>query len=287
MKIGMNLLLWTAAATEKHIPLMRKIKTWGFDGVELPMFSTEGSPWEKLAKELDSLKLGRTVVTVLPPGTNLIGEKATERKAAIKHLKGCLDACVTLGAEALCGPLYSPVGRLVGRGPNKDEQAWCIEGLSIVGEHAKKTGVKISIEPLNRFETYFVNTQVDAAKIVKAIKNPMVGHMYDTFHANIEEKYLGDAVRAGGKCINHVHISANDRGTPGEDHVPYVETFSALKSIGYDSWLTIEAFGSWLPDLAGATCIWRKMSPSEEHVAKVGIKTIKDNWKKAKAGKAK
>jgi D-psicose/D-tagatose/L-ribulose 3-epimerase len=287
MKVGMNLLLWTGAATEKHIPLIRKIKSWGYDGVELPMFSPDSSPWEKLAKEMDKLGLGRTVVTVMPKGANLIGENASERAAGVAHLKVCLDAAKIVGADALCGPIYSPVGRLVGRGPNKQEEKWCVEGLKAAGEHAKKVGIPLSIEPLNRFETYFVNTQVDSARIIDAVKNPMVGQMYDTFHANIEEKNLTEAIKKGGKRINHVHISANDRATPGEDHIGYAETFAGLKSIGYDGWLTIEAFGSWLPDLAGATCIWRKMAPSEEHVAKGGLKTVREGWKKARAEKGK
>lgn len=285
MKVGMNLLLWTGAATEKHFPLLRKIKSWGFDGVELPMFSPDGSPWVKLGKELDKLGLGRTVVSVLPPGANLISEKASEREAAVRFLNACLDASVVVGAEALAGPIYSPVGRLVGRGPTKQEEKWCVEGLKEVGKQAKKTGVRVSIEPLNRFETYFVNTQADSARIIDAVNNPMVGQMYDTFHANIEEKDITAAIRKGGKRITHVHISANDRATPGEDHIDYAEAFSALKSIKYDGWLTIEAFGSWLPDLAGATCIWRKMAPSEAHVAQGGLKTVRDGWKKAKASK--
>ncbi len=278
MKVGMNLLLWTGAADESHLPLLESIKKWGFDGVEFPMFSAEGSPWELLAAKCDELGLGRTAVTVLPSGTNLISEDATERAAAVAHLKACIDSCVVLGAEALCGPLYSPVGRLVGRGPVPAEKERAIAGLKEAGAHAAEKGVKLSIEPLNRFETYFLNTQADAADLVRAIGMESVGEMFDTFHANIEEKGLAEAVKAGGKCINHVHISANDRSTPGDDHIDYDSSFGALKEIGYDGWMTIEAFGSWIPDLAGATCIWRTMAPSEEYLATNGLKMIRETW---------
>ena len=104
MKVGMNLLLWTGSADESHLPLLEKIKAWGFDGVEFPMFSADSSPWTKLAAKCDELGLGRTAVTVLPGGANLIGENEAERKAAVAHLKACIDSCVTLGAHALCGP---------------------------------------------------------------------------------------------------------------------------------------------------------------------------------------
>ncbi len=281
MKLGMNLLLWTGAASDEHLPLIRDIKTWGYDGVEFPMFAADGSPWGIFAKELDALGLGRTAVTVMPPGTNLISDDAAERAAGLEHLKRCVDSCVVLGATALCGPIYSPVGRLVGRGPNDAERARCIEGLKALGAHAKGSGVAISYEPLNRFETYFVNCQADAAAISAAIGMDNVGHMYDTFHANIEEKGLAEAVATGGKWINHVHVSSNDRSTPGEDHIDYATTFAALKKIGYDGWLTIEAFGMWIPDLAGATCIWRKMAPSEEHIARQGGKFTRALWEKS------
>jgi D-psicose/D-tagatose/L-ribulose 3-epimerase len=280
MKVGMNLLLWTGSADESHLPLLEKIKAWGFDGVEFPMFSADSSPWAKLAAKCDELGLERTAVTVLPAGCNLIGEAAGERAAAVAHLKACIDSCVVLGAQTLLGPLYSPVGRLVGRGPVPEEFDRAVAGFKEVGAYATEKGVDLSIEPLNRFETYFLNTQADAAKLVKAIGVKSVGEMYDTFHANIEEKGLAEAVKAGGECINHVHISANDRATPGDDHIDYDSSFKALKEIGYDGWLVIEAFGSWIPDLAGATCIWRTMAPSEEYLATNGLKMIRQKWGK-------
>lgn len=277
----MNLLLWTASAGEDHVALMKQIKGWGFDGVELPMFSASGSPWKLLATTLDDLGLGRTVVTVLPQGANLIGEVAAERQAGVNHLKACVDACLEVGATSLCGPIYSPVGRLVGRGPTEQEWNWCVEGLHAAGQHAKQAGVTLGIEPLNRFETYFLNSQADSSRLVDAVGLSSVGHMYDTFHANIEEKNIAQAIKDAGKRICHVHISANDRATPGEDHIAYGETFSALKTISYDGWLTIEAFGGWLKDLAGATCIWRKMAPSEEHVARNGGTFVRKAWAEA------
>jgi D-psicose/D-tagatose/L-ribulose 3-epimerase len=274
----MNLLLWTGSASREHVPLLEKIKLWGFDGVEFPMFAADGSRWSELAQACNDSGLGRTAVSVLPRDTNLIGDNAAERRGALEHLKRCVDACVELGADALCGPIYSPVGRLVGRGPTEQERAWCVEGLQHLGRHAQGCGVKISVEPLNRFETYFLNCQRDARALVDAVATDGIGILYDTFHANIEEKNVTEAIQFAGKRINHVHVSANDRATPGEDHIDYATTFETLKGIGYDGWLVIESFGMWIPDLAAATCIWRKMAPSEEHVAREGLKFIRSKW---------
>ena len=278
MRVGMNLLLWTAAAGEEHLPLLEKIKQWGFDGVELPMFSIEGSPWAKLGAHLDDLGLGRTAVAVLPDGANLIGEEAAERSAAVDFLKQCVDSCAVLGAETLVGPIYCPVGRLVGRGPDDEERKRAAEGLRSVGEHAEAAGIAVAVEPLNRFETYFLNCQADGAALIDEVGLSSVGLLYDSFHANIEEKSIAEAIRTGGARINHVHVSANDRATPGEDHIDWSETFAGLKSVGYDRWLTVESFGTWLPELTGATCIWRKMAPSEEHVARESASFIRRMW---------
>ena len=279
MKTSMNLLLWTAAAGEEHIPLVKKIKEWGFDGVELPMFSVDGSPWTIYAELLEDLDLGASAVAVLPQDSSLIGESKEERQRAIDFLKGCIDSCVEVGAHTLCGPVYHPVGKLAGRGRTPDEWSRCIEGLKTVGIHAQEAGVTVAVEPLNRFETYFLNSQADGAALAKAVGVPSVGVLYDTFHANIEEKGVADAIDAVGPHIALVHISANDRATPGEDHVHWRETFDALKKTGYNGWLVIEAFGEWLPELAGATCIWRKMAPSAEHIAREGLRFIKESTK--------
>lgn len=278
MKIGMNLLLWTAAADESHFKLLEDLKEWGFDGVEFPMFAPDCSPWGAFKAHLDDLGMSSSAVVVLPEGASLIDEDAASQQAGVDHLKASIDSCVEVGADTLAGPIYHPVGALIDRGPNDDERKRCAENLQKVGEHAEGSGVTISVEPLNRFETYFLNCQSDAAALIDDVGRDNVGILYDTFHSNIEEKRIGDAIHVGGKRINHVHVCSNDRGTPGEDHILWDENFGALSEIGYDGWLTIEAFGAWLPELAGATCIWRKMAPSEEHVARNGLRHIQHNW---------
>lgn len=278
MKIGMNLLLWTAAPDESHFPLLDKIKGWGFDGVELPMFAPDASPWNAFRRKLEDLGMSSTVVCVLPEDASLIADDAGARKRGVDTLKACIDACRELGADTIAGPIYHPVGALAGRGPNDDERQHCVDCLVQVAEHTGDDGPRISIEPLNRFETYFLNAQQDAADVAEAVGHPSIGILYDTFHANIEEKDPAGVIHQVGRHINHVHISANDRATPGEDHVDWPTTFANLKAIGYDGWLTIEAFGAWLPEIAGATCIWRKMAPSEEHIAEKGAAFVRNSW---------
>lgn len=278
MKVGFNLLLWTGGVTEEHLPLLAKIKSWGAEGVEIPIFDPAGSPWKKIAAELDNLGLERTAVAVPPPGTNMIGDDAAERASAVEYMKRMIDACNEVGVTCVGGPVCSPVGRLVGRGPSEDERKRAAEGLRAAGEYAAQHGVTIAVEALNRFETYILNTMEQASALIDMVGLDNVGHMYDTFHANIEEKDSAAAIKASGKRIKHVHISACDRGTPGDDHIDYLSVMKALKSIGYDGWLTIESFGHSLPELAGATCIWRQVAPSDEYCVKNGVAFTKKTW---------
>jgi D-psicose/D-tagatose/L-ribulose 3-epimerase len=283
MKVGINLLLWTAAADESHLPLIEKVKRWGYDGFELPMFDPDCSPWKELGAEGDNLGLERTAVTIMSEGANPVSPDPAVRRAGLEHLRRCIDRCVEGGIRALTGPMYSPCGRLVGRGRSEDEFQWTVEVMSRAADYAEEAGVDLAVEPLNRFETYVFNSVDDAARLVDAVGKPRLGLLYDTFHAQIEEKDQASAIRRAGRRIRHVHISENDRSTPGAGAVPWGKVFPALKSVGYDGGLTIEAFGRALPEIAAATCIWRPMFESEEQLARDGLRHVRDSWDAAVA----
>ncbi len=191
--------------------------------------------------------------------------------------KKTLDCCAACGVEALIGPYHSALGYFSGAGPTKDEWKWGVESMRAMAEHAGKVGVRLGVEPLNRFECYLLNAQEDAAKFVREVGHPSCGMMYDTFHANIEEKCSPTAIRAIQDVLFHVHISENDRSTPGKGDIKWSEVFDALVEVGYDHWLTIEAFGLALPELAAATKIWRRMFADELQLAEEGLAFVKKN----------
>jgi D-psicose/D-tagatose/L-ribulose 3-epimerase len=279
MKIGMNLLLWTDQADAETVkPLANAIKEWGFDGVELPFFAIEPDAAAKTGKVLDDLGLGRTAVTVRGPDDDPMSADASVRKAGIDAMKAVIDSCEAAGVETLVGPFHSALGQFSGAGPTMDEWERAVESAREVVDYANAKGVAISFEPLNRFEIYLLNTVADAARFVADVGLPNCGLLYDSFHANIEEKSPLEAIRAGKGAINHVHISENDRSTPGSGGVNWRENFEGLKEIGYDGWLTIEAFGQALPALIPATKIWRRMYESEEQLARDGLAFIRREW---------
>lgn len=275
MKYGFNLLLWSANIDESLFPVLENLKSWGYDGVELPVFDFTIARYQQIGKKLDELGLGRTAVTVCTSEENPISPDAAKRKAGLARLRQAIDACAAAGVTHLCGPIHSALGEFTGQGRTADEWKWGQEILAQAADHAKANGVILTVEYLNRFECYFLNCAEDTARFCREVNHSHLKMMYDTFHANIEEKSPSGAIKACADQMVHVHISENDRSTPGEGGVNWDDNFAGLKEVGYDGWLVIEAFGLALPELAAATKIWRRMYPSEEHLAREGLKFMK------------
>ena len=278
MKYGMNLLLWTTDVNEEHYPILESLKGMGYDGVELPIFDMDVDKFTAIGKQLDAVGLERTAVTVCTGEENPISPDEKIRKAGLERLKKAIDVCQVAGVTHLCGPIHSALGEFSGAGATEDEWAWGKEILAKAADHAQAANVTLVCEYLNRFECYFLNCAADAARFCREVNHPHLKMMYDSFHANIEEKDIAGAIRECADQTVHVHISENDRSTPGEGNVDWDTTFATLKETKYDGWLMVEAFGLALPDLAAATKIWRRMFPTEEYLAENALKFMKTRW---------
>jgi D-psicose/D-tagatose/L-ribulose 3-epimerase len=267
MRFGMNLLLWTGELNDALMPALEMLKRIGYDGVEIPVFNTSLN-YADWGRRLNDLGLQRTAVTVRGVDDNPISSDSSARQRGIEGTMRVLDCCAAAGATHLVGPYHSALGHFTGKGATADEWKWGVESMRKVAEHAGKVGVILGVECLNRFETYLLNTHADAAKFVREVGHPACGMMYDTFHANIEEKSISLAIHGCADVLCHVHISENDRSTPGKGNVRWKENFDTLREIRYNGWLMVEAFGLALPELAAATKIWRRMFESEEQLAR-------------------
>lgn len=276
MKTGMNLLLWTTHVTEEQDAVLEQLKEVGFDSVEVPIFDTSDlKPYERLGKRLEALGLTATAVTVMNEVANPISADASIRAAAAAYLDRVLECGEAFGCEVLCGPLHSALGVFSGEGPTDEEFRRGVETLQAVAEKAQARKIKLAIEYLNRFEIYLLTTAAQTAKFVKAVDHPYCKMMYDSFHAHIEEKNQATAIAACSSEIIHVHISENDRGTPGTGQVHWDDVFAGLKQAKYDGYITIEAFGRALPALAAATKVWRDLFPDSMGLCRDGLAFMK------------
>jgi D-psicose/D-tagatose/L-ribulose 3-epimerase len=279
MKIGMNLLLWATHVTEEHYPHLEKIKSTGFDGVEVPIFGGDNAHYRKLGTKLDELQLKASTVTVATPEASAISPDPAIRKAATERLKTIVRQSAILGADVLCGPFHQALGVFSGTGPTEEEFKHAAEVHRAVADEAQREGVVLAIESLNRFECYFLNTMASAAAHVRRVDHPNFKALFDTFHANIEEENLPKAFSENVSEIAHVHVSNNDRGIPGRGHIDFQTIFQAIKLSGYDGWLTIEAFGRALPELVEPTRVWRDFFKQPDDVVTEGYKFIRETWK--------
>ena len=283
MKTGFNLLLWTTHVTAEHTAILKGIKKAGYDTVEIPVF--EGTPeyFARLGGLLDELGLERSAVSVIGPSAkNPLSADKAARVAAVDYVKWVIDCTEALGAQMIVGPMHSEIGYFSGHGPTAAERKRGISFHRRVGDYAAKKDVRFALEALNRFECYFLNTMAQLSDYLDEVDHPAIKALYDTFHANIEEKDPIAAIRTIKKHMIHVHISENDRGTPGKGHVPWEATYKALRAAKYDGWLTIEAFGRALPALAAATRVWRDFFPTRDGVYIEGLKQMKTGWARAK-----
>jgi len=276
MRFGMNLLMWTDTLSDAMLPLLDELKEIGYDAVEVPCFDLDNlDNYAKWGKRFDELGLARTGTAVRGPEENMISPDAAIRRKGVEANKRNVDCCAAAGCEVMAGPFHSALGCFSGKGPTEDEWKWGVACMRDVAEHAASAGVVLGVEYLNRFECYFLNTAADGARFVREVDHPNCKMMYDTFHAHIEEKSIPAAIRSLKNCLVHVHISENDRSTPGAGNVRWDANFDALHEIGYDNLLVIEAFGLALEKLVPATKIWRRMYQSERQLATDGLAFMK------------
>jgi D-psicose/D-tagatose/L-ribulose 3-epimerase len=277
MRFGINTFLFTSPFTNESTALFKNFKAWGFDSVEIAVEHESHIDAAYVKSELDRHGLvAGTFCGAFGPGRDLRGSEQ-EQEACIEYVHHLLDAAVTLDSPTLVGPVYSAVGRaeFVPKIERKAQWKLVVKNLKKVCRYAEKKGKKIAIEPLNRFETDFINTCDQAIQMVKDVGSPALGIHLDTFHMNIEEKDPSAAIRRAGKMLYHLHACGSDRGTPGNDHIDWKGIAAALKRIGYKHDVVIESFTPDVLVIAKAASIWREMEPNKNDIAIQGVKFLK------------
>jgi D-psicose/D-tagatose/L-ribulose 3-epimerase len=268
-KLGINLMVWSGQVGPHELRLLPMIKEMGYDGVELPLFDITALDIPAIRAMLAQTGLECTVSTALPAGLSLIDEDAAGE--AIAWLRQIVEAAAGLGSPLVCGPLAVPVGEQRGRRYTDAEWACGVRALRQVSATAEDLGVTLAFEPLNRFETFLLNTAADGVRLAQEVDSPAFGLLLDTFHMHIEEKSTPDAILHSAGHIKHFHASENDRGVVGTGQVVWPRVFNALQGTGYRGWIVVESFNSVIPELAGATCVWRSLAESPEALARESL----------------
>ncbi len=266
---------WSAAVSEALYPTLERLKKIGYDGVEFYMGGEDPAAYRRMGDFTKSIGLETTSVITLGPENNPVSESVLVREKALDRIKWAVDRAVDLNAGLICGPFHSAHTVFANRPASEAEYARAGEVLQAAGNYAAGSGVVFGLEALNRFECYLCNTADQLLKLVKAADHPNVRAMFDTHHANIEEKSSKTAIRTLAPVLAHVHISENDRGTPGSGQVLWDDAFSALAGIQYKGWLTIEAFSRNDPDFANAIGVWREFSDPWD-IAETGYTFIRE-----------
>ena len=269
------MLLWTNHVTEQHFDIVDTLKKTGYDGVELFLGEGDEKHYAKLGHHFSNIDMGVTAVAALAPEENIASPDKKTRAAGLDKLKWSIDVGAAANVEVICGPFHSTFAYFTRQPPTLQEKQWSNEMLREAADYAQKANIILAPEAVNRFECYLYNTMADLGAMAQEVNHPNLGAMFDTHHANIEEKSQAEAIKTIAPFLKHVHISENDRGTPGSGQVHWDEVFKALKEVKYDGWLTIEAFSTIIPEFANAINVWRDYSPSEEIYTK-GLKLIKE-----------
>lgn len=261
-KLGFNLLVWTAAISDDYFPHIERLKKIGYDGIEICMGQQDPAAYKRLKKLLADLQLGVTSVTIVGADANPASPDAAVRAKGLDTIKWNIDRCVDAGSNLLCGPFHSAFATFTRADISPDEYKRSAEVLHAAGDYAQQAGVLLCPEALNRFECYLCNTMAQLRHLVELTNHPFVRAMFDTHHANVEEKSHAAAIRTIAPVLAHVHLSENDRGTPGSGHVNFREALTTLREVGYDGWFQIEAFSRADPGFANAINVWREYNPA-------------------------
>jgi D-psicose/D-tagatose/L-ribulose 3-epimerase len=280
MKVGVSAFAWTGQFNSSHLDLIPKVRAFGLEGFEIPMFDPADLPARAIRNACESNDLECTVCAILPKDVNPISPDASVRKKSLAHLLACVETAAELGAHLLGGPIFAPIGYIPDHRRNQNEWEWAVESFQSLGFALETNDLTLSIEPVNRSETFFLTKASDAQMLCEHIGNPRIGVTIDTFHANIEEKSIPEAVTQLGARLKHMHLSENDRGLLGSGHIDFADIVRALLRIEYGGYLMIEGFGYSADQPGSPGYLIADMTVSPEEITSAGASYVKDLLKR-------
>jgi D-psicose/D-tagatose/L-ribulose 3-epimerase len=278
--VGLSTFVLASPFTDRDAASFDRVADMGYDLIEVCIEDPTVLSANWIAEQASRTGLAVSICGAFGPGRDISSADAETRDGALHYLKTCVDIAAVVGSSHVAGPMYA----VTGSPPMRDEvervakRARAAEGLGLVADYAAGRGIRLAIEPLNRFETDLVNTVEQGVELCGLIGRTNVGLLIDTFHMNIEEKNIGDAVRAAGDLVFHVQVSENDRGAPGSGHVPWEQFFASLHDIGYSGPLVVESFLPTVQEIARAVSLWRPVAASMDELAVDGLAFVRGSF---------
>jgi D-psicose/D-tagatose/L-ribulose 3-epimerase len=277
MQFGASTFIWESPFGDDKLHLAQRVAGLGFDTLEICIEDPVRVSADAVRRAAAEAGVTIAVCGAFGSDRDVSHEEPSRRRLGIDYLNSCIDLAAAVGAPNVFGPMYSATGktRLLLDAEREQQRTWAADSLREVGEYAAAKGVGLAIEPLNRFETDLVNTVEQGLDLCERIGLENVGLLLDTFHMNIEEKSIPDAIVAAGPRLRHFHACENDRGAPGSGHVEWDEVFAALKETRYDGLVVIESFTPEIQEIARAVSTWRPVAQSGDALAREGLAFLK------------
>ena len=278
-KIGIEIFYWIDNWSDDQIAYFSKAKECGFDAVEISFVSgPENIDVPRLRQELDSLGLDVFCSTGLSPATDITSLDESLRKAGVKYLRQCLETTQAIGSPILGGVTYAPWLYFP---QDENLQAYrdrSAAALQEVGQMADDFGITLTIEILNRFETFMFNTVAEGLSFLEQIDHPAVKLQLDTYHMNMEEDNLAEAIRQAGEHIGHFHCAASNRKLPGQGHIDWQAISSALADVNYQGGIVIETFPNPSVETGRTVNTWRPLVQNYDAEAKQALALLREHF---------
>lgn len=273
MKLGIHAYAWCSQWNDNTLDLIDRVKSLELDFIEIPLMNLEFNP-VAVSRRLRDAELDVCTSTVLLEGTDLTSDEVDVRKRGVEYLKSCVEITSAIGATNLSGVIYSQHVKRATHRPTQSAWEYAAEGLREVAVYAQQYGVQIGLEPVNRYESYLINTSEQARTLKDRIGEKNIKIHLDSYHMNMEEKSFYEATRLAGEDLIHFHLCENDRGIPGTGLVNWHDVFKALSEINYRGFAGLESFVDVTDNMN--TWVWRQLAPNGDTLVREGIKFIRD-----------
>jgi D-psicose/D-tagatose/L-ribulose 3-epimerase len=276
MRFGVNTFIWRSPfGTESDLDLVDHAADLGAEVFEVAVEDPDLVDASALAAALGRRGLAAVVCGAFGPGRDVGDPDPAVRATTLAYLARLTALAEALGAGVVAGPAYGSVGlaRPLEDAARRAERDRVVASLREAAADAAARGVRLALEPLNRFETDRVNTVDQGLRLCEEVGHDAVGLHLDTFHMHLEERDSGAAIRAAAAAgrLFHVHACENDRGVPGRGQVAWRAVADALRDVGYEGDVVIESFTPAVVSIAGAVCLWRPVAPDQDTIAREGL----------------